>query len=65
MAALDKLTAGRTTFFIAPRLSVARDANMIAAFEAGKLAELGTHEELLAADGVYAGLWNRQVGVRP
>jgi len=65
MAALDKLAAGRTTFIIAHRLSVARDADMIAAFEAGRLAEQGTHDELLAANGVYAGLWNRQVGIGP
>jgi ABC-type multidrug transport system fused ATPase/permease subunit len=63
MSALGRLAQGRTTFIIAHRLSLARDADLIVAFEDGRIAETGTHGELLARDGVYSGLWARQVGV--
>ena len=65
LQALDRLAAGRTTFIIAHRLSVARQANLIVVLQAGKIVEQGTHEALLAAGGVYYGLWQRQmVGLR-
>ncbi|MFX0182663.1 MAG: ABC transporter ATP-binding protein [Candidatus Hodarchaeota archaeon] len=52
------LFKGRTTFVIAHRLTTIRDVDRIAVFENGKLVELGTHEELLAKEGVYAELYN-------
>ncbi len=63
MAAIDRLAAGRTTFIIAHRLSLARDADLIIAFSAGRIAQMGTHSDLLQRGGTYAQLWNRQVGM--
>ncbi|MFX0052080.1 MAG: ABC transporter ATP-binding protein [Candidatus Hermodarchaeota archaeon] len=51
------LFTGRTTFVIAHRLTTIRDVDRIAVFEKGYLVELGTHEELLAKEGVYAELY--------
>ncbi|WP_282203351.1 ABC transporter ATP-binding protein [Kitasatospora fiedleri] len=58
--ALDALAAGRTTLTIAHRLSTVRDAGQIAVLDHGEIAELGTHDELLARDGRYAALLNRE-----
>ncbi len=49
--ALDRLMQGRTTFIIAHRLATIRDANKIAVIDAGRVVELGTHEELSAKEG--------------
>ena len=59
---LDRLTADRTTLAIAHRLSTIKDADTILVLEDGRVVERGSHEELLAADGLYANLWGVQAG---
>lgn len=58
--ALDELCRGRTTIVVAHRLSTIRSADMIAVISDGRVAEEGSHEELMKKDGVYAGLYRLQ-----
>eukprot|EP00051_Salpingoeca_urceolata_P006717 m.88935 g.88935 ORF g.88935 m.88935 type:complete len:791 (+) comp14959_c0_seq3:609-2981(+) len=59
--ALDRVMVGRTTLVVAHRLSTIRHADNIAVVDGGKVAEQGTHENLLAKQGVYAALVERQL----
>lgn len=66
--ALDTLIEGRTAILIAHRLSTAMRANRIAVVDAGRIVELGSHEQLLAQAGQYATLfemWQRHGGTAP
>ncbi len=58
--ALDELSRGRTTFVIAHRLATVLDSDMIVVMDQGQVAETGTHEELLAQNGIYAELYRLQ-----
>ncbi|XP_063712933.1 ATP-dependent translocase ABCB1-like isoform X3 [Symsagittifera roscoffensis] len=58
--ALDKACAGRTTIVVAHRLSTVRDADLIVAMEHGEVVEMGTHNELLKKNGLYANLVKAQ-----
>jgi ABC-type multidrug transport system fused ATPase/permease subunit len=60
--ALDRLAEGRTVLIIAHRLSTIRDAHKIVVIKQGVVVEQGTHQELLALNGVYAELHNLQYG---
>ena len=57
---LDRLMVGRTSFVIAHRLSTVKNADKILVLEKGNLVESGTHDELLALDGLYAHLYKIQ-----
>ncbi len=59
-AALDMVSQGRTTIVIAHRLSTVISADEIIVLKEGEIAERGTHNQLLAADGLYASMWQRQ-----
>ncbi|MFD8609283.1 ABC transporter ATP-binding protein [Streptomyces sp. NPDC059631] len=63
--AIDALSADRTTLTIAHRLSTVRDADQILVLDSGRVAERGTHEELLEQDGRYAALVRRDARLEP
>ncbi|WP_254568244.1 ABC transporter ATP-binding protein [Oscillatoria sp. HE19RPO] len=61
---LERITQNRTTIAIAHRLSTIRNADCIYVMDRGELIERGTHEELLEREGIYAGLWRVQMGLK-
>lgn len=60
LSGLAKVMQGRTTIFISHRISTARNADQIAVLVHGRIAELGTHDELIARNGYYTSLFEKQ-----
>ena len=60
---IERISTDRTTIIIAHRLSTVRNADKIAVLDSGKITELGKHEELVDADGLYSRLWSVQTGL--
>ncbi len=63
-AALEKVMVGRTTLVIAHRLSTIESADLVVVMSEGRIAETGTHKELLAQQGIYANLYQIQVSTQ-
>ncbi len=59
---IEKLSMNRTTIIIAHRLSTVRNADRIAVLDKGKISEMGSHDELIEASGLYSRLWAVQTG---
>ncbi|MGE0040880.1 MAG: ATP-binding cassette domain-containing protein [Vicinamibacterales bacterium] len=62
---LAEVTAGRTTVIVAHRLSTIRNSDLIYVLDEGQVKEMGRHDELVAADGIYASMWRVQTGEQP
>ena len=60
--ALERLAIGRTTVSVAHRLSTAERSDLVLVFDDGRIAERGTHTELLERGGIYAGLHDSWLG---
>ncbi len=60
--AMETAAKGKTVFYISHRLSTTRDADRIILLENGRIAEEGTHDSLLAKNGIYAEMWRVQAG---
>ena len=60
---IERISTDRTTIIIAHRLSTVRNADKIAVLDSGKITELGKHEELVDAGGLYSRLWSVQTGL--
>ena len=58
---LRETRKGKTNIIIAHRISTIQDADKIIVIDEGRLAEMGTHEELVAQNGIYADMYNRQL----
>nr|CAG4648537.1 EOG090X02PU [Polyphemus pediculus] len=60
-ASLDRVCNNRTTLVVAHRLSTVVNADQILVLQEGRVAERGSHDELLALNGIYASMWNNQI----
>ena len=60
---LERIAVGRTAIVIAHRLSTVRNADQILVLDQGRLSEIGTHDQLVQQDGIYARLWRVQTGL--